>query len=246
VLKNHSTGGIIAIALGTQRNKIRKLKQTFQELSSVAFTPRKLHKLPLIGKHVVATIHGSIYKTTALHTALRSALGEQTFFGGLPENKIRHMPKIAVTSTDVSGKTSVTVANYNLSSRTQKESGKTAYNFPRADNPLHEMKCWQAGAATAAAPGFFKPFHHEGLGRTFFDGAFYHNNPARMAHNEYKSIWPDIANLQPDIFVSLGTSQDIKAIASTGRMYRHQYSNHDNFIPRYILTNLPNYQRACG
>jgi hypothetical protein len=38
------------------------------------------------------------------------------------------------------------------------------------------------------------------------DGALYHNNPARVAYQEYKLLWPDIEGQAPDIMLSIGSS----------------------------------------
>lgn len=57
--------------------------------------------------------------------------------------------------------------------------------------------------ATAAAPRYFKSFHHEASQKTYIDGAVHHNNPVRIADSERKALWPDCD--VPDIFLSVGT-----------------------------------------
>lgn len=43
--------------------------------------------------------------------------------------------------------------------------------------------------------------------RTYLDGDLYHNNPASVANNERKFLWPDVAENSPDILLSLGTGK---------------------------------------
>lgn len=74
------------------------------------------------------------------------------------------------------------------------------------------MKYWEAAAATAAAPPYFKAFYHGPTRRSYLDGAFYNNNPARIAEQERKVLWPDIADSAPDIFLSIGTSKDSRQL----------------------------------
>ena len=158
--------------------------------------------------------HGSIYKTKQFHDALEKALGNGNLFGGLREDDTIYTPKVAVTSTDEKGQKAIVIANYNRSSLTPEETtiSKSLYEFQRPDDPSLELKYWEAAAATAAAPPYFKAFYHTETQRTYLDGAFYNNNPARVAQQERKILWPDIANQAPDIFLSIGTSQDARQL----------------------------------
>jgi patatin-like phospholipase/acyl hydrolase len=71
---------------------------------------------------------------------------------------------------------------------------------------------WEAAAATSAAAPYFKAYRNEKSGRTYFDGAFYNNNPVRVAHRERRLLWPDVADNNPDIFLSIGTGQNQKKV----------------------------------
>ena len=62
--------------------------------------------------------------------------------------------------------------------------------------------------ATSAAPPYFKVFRNPRTGSGYLDGAFYYNNPVRIANLERKLIWPDTEHMHPDILVSIGTSLD--------------------------------------
>jgi patatin-like phospholipase/acyl hydrolase len=145
---------------------------------------------------------------------LEKALGNGSLFGGLREDDTIYTPKVAVTSTDEKGRKAIVIANYNRSSVSPEErrKSKSLYEFQRPDDPSLELKYWEAAAATAAAPPYFKAFYHAKTQRTYLDGAFYHNNPARIAQQERKILWPDIANQAPDIFLSIGTSKDARLL----------------------------------
>jgi len=158
--------------------------------------------------------HGSIYKTKQFHEALKNALGEKSLFGGQRENGTDYTPKVAVTSTDGDGGKAVVIANYNRSNAksVSKKRNRRKYDFPRPDDPSLELTYWEAAAATAAAPPYFKSFYHKATTRSYLDGAFYNNNPARIAHQERKLLWPDMAGHHPDIFLSIGTSKNARQL----------------------------------
>lgn len=63
-----------------------------------------------------------------------------------------------------------------------------------------------ARAISAATP-FFKPFVAPETNREYLDGSRTYGCPARVAHSETQSIWPDVADLPPDIMLSIGTSR---------------------------------------
>lgn len=65
-------------------------------------------------------------------------------------------------------------------------------------------RCYSA-RATSAAPTYYKPFPHEPSKQTYLDGGIWHNNPVAIADSERKLIWPDMAQLPPDILLSIGS-----------------------------------------
>jgi patatin-like phospholipase/acyl hydrolase len=145
---------------------------------------------------------------------LEKALGTRSLFGGRREDDTIYTPKVAVTSTNEEGRKAVVIANYNRSSVISggRRAKSLLYEFQRPDDPSSELKYWEAAAATAAAPPYFKTFYHQGTRRSYLDGAFYNNNPARIAHQERKILWPDVANHPPDIFLFIGTSKDAQRL----------------------------------
>lgn len=61
--------------------------------------------------------------------------------------------------------------------------------------------------ATSAAPPFFKPFVAPETNSEYVDGSRSHGCPAKVAHAETRSIWPDVGDLPPDIMLSIGTGR---------------------------------------
>ncbi|KAE8448014.1 hypothetical protein EG329_009937 [Mollisiaceae sp. DMI_Dod_QoI] len=146
--------------------------------------------------------------------ALKRGLGTRSLFGGSREDDTDYTPKVAVTATDEEGRRAVVIANYNRT-RVSSEGRNRAegqYDFPRPDDPSLELTYWEAAAATAAAPPYFKSFYHKATMRSYLDGAFYNNNPARIAQQERKLLWADVADRHPDIFLSIGTSKDARQL----------------------------------
>jgi hypothetical protein len=181
----------------------------FVYLCGQAFTERELHGVHFLEK-LVTLHHGSKYKTRPLHDALRLALGEEPLFGGPKYQGSDHAIKVAVTATSGTGKQPLVIANYSRSDDDTET--EHPYNFIRRDTPLSELQVCEAAAATSAAPGYFKEFYHRQTNQIFLDGALYHNCPAQVAHRESRLIWPDTADMQPDILLSIGTGMDGEAL----------------------------------
>jgi patatin-like phospholipase/acyl hydrolase len=199
----YSTGGIIALAFGVKNWSIKRCIDKFRRLCRIAFTLKVIHTMPLL-KYITALKLAPKYRTKPLRDALKSNFGEQPLSGNSGRSRASyHSARIAVTATNEAGTKAIIMANY--SRKTEQRPGE--YEFLRPDRPEQELTVWQAAAATSAAPTYFKPFMHEATKRTYLDGAIYHNNPVRLAHRERKLLWPDIANRDPDIFLSIGTGQ---------------------------------------
>lgn len=168
-----------------------------------AFTPRELHELGLFTTAVTLQ-HGSKYKTTPLHRALNSAFGEQYLFGGEQETDTAYMTKVAVTTTSGTGQNPIIITNYG-----RKDEPQLNYRIEFSLGSHLGLKVWEAAAATSAAPSFFKPFKHPQADRSYLDGALYFNNPSKVANNERKLLWPEVADNHPDIMLSIGTGQNL-------------------------------------
>ena len=155
--------------------------------------------MPGIG-WIVSNYNHSRYETQPLQEALMEAFsGDQYLFGGQRKEASSISAKVAVTSTSAAG-TAVIFANYN---RFCNE--KLTYQFYRPEKQSGELKTWEAARATSAAPTYFKALCHDSSKQIFWDGGVYHNNPIHIAERERKLIWPDLADQEPDVVVSIGT-----------------------------------------
>ena len=193
---------MIALGLGSKGWSVNKCVNQFETLCDKAFKKRKGTGFPGLDFLVTAANH-SRYETKPLERAFRTAYGEENLFGGLRDQSdhLGFSTKVAVTTTTTNG-TVFVLANYN---RLNEDDG-AAYQFQRAEKPHREIKTWEAARAASAAPRIFKPFDHEPSGQCFQDGAIYFNCPIEVAMRERRLIWPDMADAQPDVVLSLGTS----------------------------------------
>lgn len=140
-----------------------------------------------------------------MHDALKSALGDEFLFGGEHESDGSYATKVAVTSTSETGQQAMILSNYS-----RQEDEQFSYKFEVSDGPSLGVRVWEAACATSAAPSYFKPFKSSRTGRSYLDGALYYNNPARVAYRESRLLWPDVAENHPDIFLSIGTGQNLQ------------------------------------
>jgi predicted acylesterase/phospholipase RssA len=190
--------------MGVKQWPMAKCAAEFQRLCDTAFTKRTFGDVPGLQKLETA-VHGSKWRTTPLHEALRESLGRDLLFGGKKERNNDYALHVAVTTTSGTGTEALLIANYCRPPDTLGE-----YSFVRADAPPLEMRLWEAAAATSAAPTYFKPFLHGRTSRTFMDGALCYNNPTRVANTERKLLWPDVADQRPDLLLSIGTGTNSK------------------------------------
>ncbi|KAJ0109487.1 hypothetical protein J7T55_000413 [Diaporthe amygdali] len=199
-----NTGGIIAIALGVKRWTVEATMEKFKDICREAFTPRELQSVPLIGT-LSKMYHGSVFKTQPLERVLKRYFSETPFFGGSrSRHNLNTSVKVAVTAMSALNHQSVVFANYNRPDST----GKAApYQFIRSDVPSKKLKVWEVTRATSAASPFFKPFVAPDTNTEYIDGSKSHSCPARVAHSEMRSIWSDVADLPPDIMLSIGTGR---------------------------------------
>ncbi|KAL8762431.1 MAG: hypothetical protein Q9184_001559 [Pyrenodesmia sp. 2 TL-2023] len=193
-----STGGIIALALGVKQWTINQCVTEFVRLCDQAFTPREFNHFRGL-EEATTLYHGSKYKTRPLREALHSAFGEELLYGGSRKAHLSYTTQVAVTATSGTGEQGLVLANY---SRHEESEPSYRFEFP------HHLQIWEAASATSAAPSFFKPYMTARYPfKTYLDGALYHNNPASVANNERKFLWPDVAENSPDILLSLGTGK---------------------------------------
>ncbi|KAF2211774.1 hypothetical protein CERZMDRAFT_42792 [Cercospora zeae-maydis SCOH1-5] len=191
------TGGLIATALSLKGRTIDSITDMFAAMCDHAFTPR-LKGVPVISQ--IAQMFGSApkYKTKPLLGALKTAFTEDDDLFGAHDTT-RNGARVALTSTSATGQETTVIASYR-----RPEDPMPAYAFERPHDPDMELKMYEAIAASLASPAFFKPFVFHG--KTYLDGGIRSPNPAFIADRERRLIWPD--QLEPDIFLSLGTGQN--------------------------------------
>jgi len=145
-----------------------------------------------------------MYKTQPLYDSLKVSLSDGIIFGGARKiNSHVYDTRVTVTSTDEFAQNAIILANYN---RLGEDYARHVFRRPR--NPKEELKLWEAAAASAAAPPYFRAFWHPKTNREYLGGAFYNNNPARVAYRESRLLWHDVSRLPPDILVSVGTGKE--------------------------------------
>ncbi|KAL9120659.1 MAG: hypothetical protein Q9187_002784 [Circinaria calcarea] len=205
-----STGGLVALGLVAKGWTMETCTKHFNELCEEAFEPRTQGQYwGSIGTLWDAYNH-SKYKTKPLEKALKKAYcsavrGNDYVFGGTNTSP-SPSTKLAVVTTSISGD-SVVISNYNRAS-----TENLTYKFLRQENPYNELEIWEVLdhliTPTSAAPGYFRSFHHTNTNVIYEDGGIYHNNPVNIADSERKLIWPDLADIPPDIILSIGTGHN--------------------------------------
>ncbi|KAI0169236.1 hypothetical protein GGR52DRAFT_581416 [Hypoxylon sp. FL1284] len=210
-------GGVIALGLGSRGWSVEKAIKKFKALAKAAFTPREMTSVPLLG-NLTALFHGSLYKTRPFERALNDSFSSCSLFWGVQSrNKIP--VKVAVTATTALERKAVIFGNYN---RPDSPDQNLPYEFVRPDEPLKEIKAWEAARATSAMGPHFKAFFKPETKDQYVDGSLHHACPVWVAHHEAKLIWGDVAHLPLDVMVSIGTGRHVKEKdkAQTGRSRR--------------------------
>ena len=164
----------------------------FTSLCDRAFTPHKTGSLAPLH-------HGGRYKTSHLANALQESFSDVCLFGPT-QIRTEYVNHVACCATTEAWERAVVIGNYNRSFE-----GSSSYNFERPELPSQEMKLWEVARANSAAPGHFKPFVNHRTRKGYLDGAIYHKNPVEIANHERKLLWPDTAEMHPDILLSVGT-----------------------------------------
>ena len=111
-----STGGIIALGLGVEGWSIDTCIGHFEKLSNIAFTPRELHDIPVLGKLAAMNHSYTKFKTKPLEHVLKEtfSVSDQPLFGG-QHSYAQASVRTAVTSTAETGEQAVLLTNYNRS-----------------------------------------------------------------------------------------------------------------------------------
>jgi Patatin-like phospholipase len=201
------------LGLGVKQWTVDQSITRFIQLCDKAFTPRELDSFKIL-RPISLYAFRSRYKSKPLRNALLQSFGDDLLYGHVPEDTLVRDNKVCVTTTSGTADSAIAIGNY-----TRQSEDDHWYKFQPGDY----MQVWEAASATSAAPKYFKKFvlpGEKGPNAEFLDGALYFNNPVRIAFNERRFLWPDVADTPPDIVLSLGTGQNARVVNSIVRNER--------------------------
>ncbi|KAK5119234.1 hypothetical protein LTR85_007848 [Meristemomyces frigidus] len=204
-----STGGVVALAVGVKQWPISRCINAFAKICDQGFVERPFAGVPVL-EQMSSLTHGSKYKTRPWQRVLENSLGTEALFGGERKANPKFAIKVGVTATSGTAKDALLISNY---SRPRSSAHSGSYTLVRCESPDQEFRISEAAAATSAAPGYFKAFYHRSTQKHYLDGAVHNNNPVHVADKEWKLLWPDIADSQPDLLLSIGTAIDAGSMA---------------------------------
>jgi len=161
---------------------------------SRTFSNRMTRALLILGRYE------SEYSAAPLASELSTFFGEASLFAPARSRNFQSTTRVAVTTARDEGGTECIIANYNrpLGNWTR---------FEREDDAEKDMKVWEAGLATSAAPFYLPPFRKQNA--DYVDGAVFANCPAKVAIEEVGKLWPN-EGTSLDILLSLGTGHQTK------------------------------------
>jgi hypothetical protein len=147
---------------------------------------------------------------------------ETSLFAPAKSRHFQSTTRVAVTTARDGGATECLIANYNrpLGNWTR---------FEREDDVAKDMKIWEAGMATSAAPIYLPPFIKRPGNADYVDGAVYANCPAKVAKEEMDKLWPN-EGTSLDILLSLGTGHQSKKKPKILKAIRHGF-----FLPIFHM-----------
>ncbi len=170
-----STGGLIAAAVGLERYNAKEVEQVYDLVSEHVFGVPWYEKL-YGGLFTGLNRYGT---RVGLLESVCKVIGDSS----MSDPKFASCPRVVVTTTTNSSPYVV-----------------RSWNIPEEPDHSSEWTIWEALRATSAAPSYFPPLNHKNL--RFVDGGVTANNPAEIALQEAKRLWP---NNEVKLLVSLGT-----------------------------------------
>ncbi|KAL9100922.1 MAG: hypothetical protein Q9163_003758 [Psora crenata] len=202
-----STGGLIAVMLGTLRMDIETCIDEYLKLAPEIFPLEGLIQQSIAGKLFKTVFGRERFEAKPIELAIkgllkkylgeRSTEGEETLFG-FESSKLNE---------EQSCKVFVCVTSQKL--------GKPFRfrNYNSLWDVLDDCPIWQACRATTAAPTFFPPVEIGNPPTAYVDGGIGYNNPIRAVIEETSHIWPSARKI--GCIVSIGTgvliSRDVGA-----------------------------------
>ncbi|KAI8631062.1 FabD/lysophospholipase-like protein [Xylariaceae sp. FL1651] len=199
-----SGGGLVALGIGVNGWSVDETISKFKTVAKEAFKLRDVNRIPFL-EDFSAVFHGSLYKNQPLEAVLKREFSEDYLFRSR-NNSQPLSPKVVVTSSSSLGQQTTIFTNYN---RSEDPSKGLDYHFSRPDNPLKEIKIWEAARATFALRRLFKPFRKAETGESYTSGTAALACPVWVAHQEAQLLWNELG-ARPDILLSIGTGKNVR------------------------------------
>lgn len=107
-----STGGLIALGLGSRNWAIEECIRKFEDLCKTAFTRRLGASIPLIGT-IVTNLKSSVYGTVPLEEVLMKEYRQDEYLFGGPRPSAQYGCTAKVAVTSASNGRPIVLSNYN-------------------------------------------------------------------------------------------------------------------------------------
>jgi Leucine-rich repeat (LRR) protein len=209
-----STGAMLAVALGLRRMNLDECENIYKVLGQRVFTRPMASKdkeeswmesfyrtFQTKTQHVRAVVVGCKHDTSIYESMLKEYC---TFTGNgdclsntMIDTACLSSPKVALVSTlaSVCPATPFVFRNYEFS---QSAAPLIAEGLAHQGSAKHQV--WEGVRASSAATYYLDEFICQGS--KFQDGAVTANNPAMVALQEARLLWPEV---QPELLISIGT-----------------------------------------
>lgn len=184
IIVGTSTGAILAVMLGIQRQRLSKCESIYERMS------REIFQAGTIKGTTQLLYNHAYYDTSRLEGILKEQLGDTE---EMIDSAAFPGPKVAIVSTLVNHQVLKSFVFRNYFSPQPKDNKKFYAGTSK-------YKFWEAIRASTAAPGFFEEMKLDN--DIHQDGGLLSNNPTAIAINEAKLLWP---NTPIQAVVSLGT-----------------------------------------
>ncbi|KAF8246765.1 hypothetical protein K440DRAFT_661863 [Wilcoxina mikolae CBS 423.85] len=210
-----SAGGILALALGHSSLTSAEAHKLFSGLSKDVFKKGFWKNSFAIAQ---ALRKDAVYPSGLIEIQLQKAFTKNTdLFGSVgprihtkgQTSHVRSSLKVGVAAATTGGRICI-MSNY------IRKVQSNAIDFYREEDPEKEVKVWQAGRCTSAAPYYFN-MSCAPNGTMYQDGGIRANCPAQIAFRERQFIWPGLDSM--DCLTSVGTGFTQEEIPPMARWY---------------------------
>ena len=224
-----STGGLLAVALGLKRFSLDECEHMYKVLGQRVFSRTGADNQR---RETLRETAYRVYHSTT-HNVRFAAVGSERHDSSVYETLLKeycsfkddircvsdslidtaclNVPKVALLATKTSTDPPMPFVfrNYELPLATAAEREKICFQEGSS-----KYAVWQAVRASSAALYYFTEFSC--LGETFQDGAFVANNPAVVALQEARALWPE-APL--DVHISIGSGSTPQSRRDRGAFF---------------------------